>query len=99
MLGSGEMLALVLANQGKDAEAEAMNRRALAGREKVLGSDHPDTLASIYCLADLLSNTQRFGEALSLYDRAVAGYRRVLGPEHPTTVACQRHQAAVKEWI
>jgi len=65
-----------------------MNRRALAGHEKVLGADYPDTLISIYCLADLLSNTQRFSEALSLYDRAVAGYRRVLGPEHPTTVAC-----------
>ena len=76
-----------------------MNRRALAGREKVLGSDYPDTLASIYYLADLLSTTQRFREALDLYNRAVIGYRRVLSPEHPTTVACQRHQGALKERI
>jgi hypothetical protein len=84
-------------DQGKYAEAEEMNRQALAGREKVLGADHPSTLASVYCLARLLTDTQHFHEALSLYERAVEGYRRVLGPRHPTTVACQPHQAALKE--
>jgi len=61
MLGSGEMLALVLANQGKDAEAEAMNRRALAGSEKVLGSDHPGTLTMILLLPiSIVSIVQSF---------------------------------------
>jgi len=98
-LTSVSNMALVLGDQGKYAEAEEMNWRALAGSEKVLGPDHPDTLTSVYCLADLLSATQHFHEALSLYERAVEGYRRVLGPEHPTTVACQTHQAALKERI
>jgi hypothetical protein len=39
-------LALILQYQGKYEEAEDMNRRALEGREKVLGVDHPDTLDS-----------------------------------------------------
>ena len=30
--------------QGKYEAAEEMNRRALAGYEKVLGAEHPDTL-------------------------------------------------------
>ena len=35
------------AHQGKLAEAEPLFRRALAGREKKLGLNHPDTLTSV----------------------------------------------------
>jgi hypothetical protein len=48
------MLALMLRYQGKHEEAEAMNRRALDGYEKVLGKEHPDTLTSADNLALLL---------------------------------------------
>ena len=44
-------LALVLSYQGKYEEAEAMNRRALDGREKALGKEHPDTRMSVDNLA------------------------------------------------
>jgi hypothetical protein len=37
-------LALVLQDQGKCEAADEMNRRVLAGREKVLGVEHPSTL-------------------------------------------------------
>ena len=40
--------------QARPLGAEKMNRRALAGREKVLGLDHPNTLRSVYCLTYLL---------------------------------------------
>jgi hypothetical protein len=43
----------VLRDQGKYEEAEQMNRRALGGREKALGKDHPDTLTSVSNLAEL----------------------------------------------
>jgi len=33
-------------DQGKYKAAEEMNRRALSGREKILGPGHPDTLVS-----------------------------------------------------
>jgi hypothetical protein len=36
-------LSFVFGCQGKYEEAEVMHRRALAGRETVLGVDHPDT--------------------------------------------------------
>jgi hypothetical protein len=37
-----------LGHEGRHEEAEAMHRRALEAREKVLGQDHPDTLASSF---------------------------------------------------
>ena len=51
ILDSIELLALVLRAQGKYEEAEAMNQRALAGRETALGPEHPDTLMSVNNLA------------------------------------------------
>jgi hypothetical protein len=62
-------LAAVLNSQGKHEEAEAMHRQTLAQREKVLGSEHPDTLMSIYCLAYLLTRQHRYNEAFALYVR------------------------------
>jgi hypothetical protein len=70
-----------------------MYRQTLARVEKMLGPEHPDTLASIYCLAHLLTQQRRYNEALALYGRACAGYQAVLGKNHPTTRACHQHYA------
>ena len=43
-----------------------MHRRALEGREKVLGVEHPDTLTSVYCLAYLL-HTPNDGTTMHLF--------------------------------
>ena len=40
--------------RGGHNEAEAMHRRALAGREKALGAEHPDTLTSVDHLGRVL---------------------------------------------
>ncbi|OCK74993.1 hypothetical protein K432DRAFT_309508, partial [Lepidopterella palustris CBS 459.81] len=81
----------VLGRQGKYEEAESMNRQTLARRDKVLGAEHPDTLASVYCLAYLFGNRQRYDDSIVLYERACAGYSTVLGRDHPTTRACHEH--------
>ncbi|KAF2105248.1 hypothetical protein BDV96DRAFT_456769, partial [Lophiotrema nucula] len=78
-------LAGVLQYQGKYEAAEAMNRRALEGKEKALGKEHPNTLISVYCLAFLLHRWGRYEEAMLLYNRALSGYTTTLGPDHPTT--------------
>lgn len=41
------VLAQTISDQGKYADAEALIRETLALREKVLGKEHPETLASI----------------------------------------------------
>jgi hypothetical protein len=44
-----------LAYQGKHAEAEEMLQAALAARRRILGSAHPDTLASVESLESVRS--------------------------------------------
>jgi len=81
-------LALVLQYLGKYEATEEINWRALEGRKKALGKEHPNTLTSICCLVFLLYQQQRYEAASALYKRASSGYERILGPGHPTTVAC-----------
>ena len=44
-------------------QAEALHRRALAGREAQLGANHPDTLQSMNNLAVLLEKQGKLAEA------------------------------------
>ena len=44
-------------------QAEALHRRALAGREAHLGANHPDTLTSMNNLAALLQQQGKLEEA------------------------------------
>jgi tetratricopeptide (TPR) repeat protein len=72
--------------QAKYEEALEWHRRALAGRKKVLGSEHPDTLRSIDGIASCLGNQGKHDEALEWYRRALAGQEKVLGSEHTDTL-------------
>ena len=69
-------------------EAETMNRRALDGRERVLGKEHPYTLMSVDNLAYLLHQQKNHVMAKALYERALAGFEKVLGSNHPDTKGC-----------
>ena len=94
-LDSLSLLGSVLQDQGKYEAAEEMNRRALEGREKVLGVEHPDTLTSVYNLAYLFHHQQRYNDASILYLRASAGLSKALGPDHPTTQNCSYHYSSM----
>jgi tetratricopeptide (TPR) repeat protein len=87
----------VLSSQGKYDEAEAMQRRALEGYEKVLGRGHPDTLTSVYHLAFLFHRQQQYSAAVELYERAHDGRVKVLGAQHPGTAACLCHYKSALE--
>jgi hypothetical protein len=71
-------LAVVLNNQGKYREVEAMERQTLALKEKVLSKEHPDMLLRICCLVHSLAKRDSFVEATTLYQRACEGYSSVL---------------------
>ena len=86
---------LVLHCQGKYEAAEEMKPRALEGKEKVLGVEHPNKLVSVYCLAYLFHTQQRYDDASVLYLRASAGFLKALGPDHPTTQNCSRHYSSM----
>jgi tetratricopeptide (TPR) repeat protein len=62
-----------------------MYRRALAGKEKALVSDHTSTLDTVHNIGLLYSGQGKLKEAGDIYQRALAGYERVLGPNHNRT--------------
>ena len=69
--------------QGKLDEAKAMYERALAGKERTLGADHPDTLMTVNNLAIVLEQQGKLDEAKTMYERALAGKERAIGADHP----------------
>ena len=64
-----------------------------ADSARMLGPDHPDTLASWNNLAIACQEADRTAEAIRLHERALAGRVRVLGPEHPDTLASRNNLA------
>jgi len=95
LLDAASEFASFFNSQGRYEAAEEMIRRALEGREKALGVEHPDTLTSVYCLAYLLHAQRQYDAASLLYQRAAAGYQKMLGRYHPTTLACSTHYSSM----
>lgn len=68
---------------GKYADAEALYKRVLGTKEKLVGRDHPDVARALVLLASLYETQQRYGEAEPLLKRAVDIVERTLGRDHP----------------
>jgi tetratricopeptide (TPR) repeat protein len=71
---------------GQYEEAEQMHRQALESREKALGLEYPDTLASVTYLGSVLQRQGKYEETEVMYRRALEGSEKVLGPEHPESL-------------
>lgn len=63
------------------AEGEEYARAGLAIRERLLGSEHPDTVADKAALAALLEGQQKFAEAEALYIEAINVFERENGSD------------------
>ncbi|PBC66237.1 tetratricopeptide repeat protein [Streptomyces sp. TLI_235] len=83
-----------LNNQGQLIRAIGHLRRALADRVRVLGGDHPDTLASRNNLAGAYQSAGDLGRAIPLYEQNLADRVRVLGGDHPSTLASRNNLAS-----
>ncbi|KAL8766753.1 MAG: hypothetical protein Q9194_006182 [Teloschistes cf. exilis] len=99
LVGNDEADESTSTGRGKYEEAEPMNRRALDGRDKVLGKEHPDTLASVSSLASVLRNQGKYEEAEPMNRRALDGRDKVLGKEHPNTLTSVSNLASVLQRI
>jgi tetratricopeptide (TPR) repeat protein len=66
-------------------EALDYHRRALAIRERVLGSEHTDTAAAYDDIGVVYEKTGEYDKALEYHQKALGIAERILGPEHPTT--------------
>ena len=80
-------LALVYYSKGEFEEALPLYDECLEKRKRVLGDDHPDTLASLNNLANVYYSKGEFEEALPLYEKCLKARKSVLGEKHPATLA------------
>src|SRR5204863_209444 len=89
------LFANVYYSQGRYGEAEQLYSRALAGREKKLGSEHPDILDTMQNLAIVYRRQGRYDEAEQLCSQAMEGTEKKLGSEHPDTLQTVQNLANV----
>ena len=74
-------------------EAEPLLRRSLELRERILGPDHPDTLAGSDDLGEMLFLKGEQHLVEPYFRRALEGRERVLGADHPDTLTSVNNMA------
>ena len=67
-------------------QAIALFEQNLADRERILGPNHPDTLASRNNLASAYRSADRLEQATDLLEQNLTEALRILGPDHPHTL-------------
>jgi hypothetical protein len=88
-------IAAYLKRCGRYSEAEALYRQVLAGTEKQLGVEHPDTLSMVQNLATVFQLQGQYDKAEALYRQVLAGREKQLGDEHPDTLSTVQKLAFV----
>lgn len=68
------------------AGADAMYRRALAGKKKAPGPDHTSTLMTVKNLGNLYKDHGKLAEAEAMYQRSLRGFEKALAPDHTPTL-------------
>ncbi|KAL9065496.1 MAG: hypothetical protein Q9161_008201 [Pseudevernia consocians] len=77
------------------AEAEAMYRHAISGREKSLGSHDENTLASIEGLGSVYTRQGKYRDAEAIYQHVLAERTAQFGPDHYKTIQSTFNLASV----
>ncbi|MEV6276272.1 tetratricopeptide repeat protein [Nocardia sp. NPDC051832] len=75
--------------------SETLGRSTLADCERILGPEHPTTLAVRVTLANSHTTAGRVDEAIDLLESSLEIYARVLGPDDPETLTARNNLAAV----
>jgi len=80
-------------------EAEEMAREAAECRQRTLGADHPDTMASRRDLGYVFMSCGKLDEAEAAFRQALERYERLLGFDHPMTknVMMRLHELLCKQ--
>ena len=87
------LLAQLYREQGDYGQAEPLFQRALAIREKALGTEDPDVATGLNNLAALYEDQEKYAEAEPLFLRALAIQEKAVGPEHPNVVGSLENYA------
>ena len=95
-------IGLVETELGLYRDAQPLLETALQTRRRVVGQDHPDTLASANALANLYWYQGKYREAEPLYRDIVERRTRLLGADHPDTLRANYDLASLyvkqKRW-
>lgn len=75
-----------LTDAGRNAEALRDSEDLVASCKRMLGNDHPDTLAAEYHLANCLGFASRRDEAISTLEHILSVATRIFGPDHIDTL-------------
>ncbi|MFD3538133.1 tetratricopeptide repeat protein [Streptomyces sp. NPDC058662] len=92
-LAAGHTHAFALSRAGRPEEALAVYTAVADGRARVLGADHPDTLAARQEAAYELGRLGRPAEAYAIYRAVLDARDRTAGPRHPDTLRCHHNLA------
>ncbi|KAH8590373.1 hypothetical protein B0O99DRAFT_521428 [Bisporella sp. PMI_857] len=79
------------------SSAKELYQRALAGEEKVLGFEHPETLKNTNSLAGVLRAQGQYPEAEKLRRQTLASREKVLGLENSDTLQSVNNLASALE--
>jgi hypothetical protein len=79
------------------ARSLTLAHHTLTDFERVLGADHPDSLASRNNLAYAYRSAGRVSEAIVLYEQTLTDRERVLGADHPSTLTSRNDLAGAYE--
>jgi tetratricopeptide (TPR) repeat protein len=94
-LVSAGTLATALVAQGKLTKAEMIYRKTLAVEQRLLGAEHPSTLATGESLARVINAQGKHAEAETMYRESLSALRRVCGAEYPKTLTTANNMASV----
>ena len=84
-----------LLNLGDSAAQSILIAEPLqADQERMLGSDHPDTMTNRSNLATAYQAAGRAAEAIPLLEKVLADQERVLGADHPNTMTTRNNLAS-----
>ena len=75
------------------SRAIELGTSSLAACERILGSDHPNTLGSRNNLAYAYQAAGDLTRAIDLYEQTLADCERILGPDHPDTLSSRNNLA------
>ena len=74
-------------------DAETLFRETLEVHRRVLGPEHPDTLAVIGGMGSVIKQQGRHAESEAIFRKLLEVQRRVSGPEHPETLKSMHNLA------
>ncbi|RNE92348.1 tetratricopeptide repeat protein, partial [Marichromatium sp. AB32] len=77
------------------AAAEAL----LADQTRILGPDHPHTLATRNNITYWQAESGAIADALAAFEALVADHTRILGPDHPHTLATRKNIAYLQKKV